>query len=590
MIVILPSALFPACHLNHVTMDRLTSTIARRTILAGAMLCVFASWGCGGDQQSPRPIAKPDVRRSSPAQPAERQQPTPPVAIDWNVRLDEIDEQLAANDFDAARSSLAAANESFEKLNDQQQRRLSQLHEAFDVQLQLRNHERRDVLLEESARYFAQGDLPAARKAVDDVLCSVPTADQQQRAEKLLESIEVAIRTRRELMPHIRSLESDDRDAVRTARSHLLAEAEVALPMLLQALRSDNPRLVANSLEVLRVFNYPDRVVPGILGVLENPRQSAAWPAAIREVRRLAYPGAGPRLLALALELEPVAANRACCGGAAFGVVAPILACLGEMPCQQVAVLNALAVCNDPPPETVVVLLPLVFRDGRSLAPAIRAICHAAQFHDQTDLAAMGNLPGDMVDGQVAAHLAALPARLQEIIARSPDNPSTPERDAALVLAIVTGQIDAPVLPVKEVSHSSYSSEEAPATAAVDGHWNVVDVRQMWQYPSGKRPLIVLDLGEVRTVSGVRIWNYNLPGKTHRGWKDVDLFVSETRSLVNPVAQGQVPMAPGRMDSTDYGVTLPVPFVRGRYIKIEPRSVWRDDGASGVTEIQVLGF
>ncbi len=552
------------------------------------LVCLLAVGlaGCGGEQAPGQPAAQ-----NNPPQPVSTRQEKPPEPppVDWNARLDEIDEQLASNDFDAARASINDVKQSPDKLSEAQQHRLAELDQAFTEQLRLRNHQRREELLAEAARQYALGDLEAATKAVDDVLASVPTAEQRQQAGTLAQSIEAIRRTRRELMTQMRLLESDDRGNVRTARSRLLADAEVALPMLLESLHSQNPTLVANCLEVLRVFNEPERVVPGIVSVLENPNQAGVWPAAVREIERLAYPGAGSRLLALSLQLEPTAKGRANCCGAISGVSAAALARLGGIPCQREAVLTALSVCNDPPQETLVALLPSVFGDGRSLTAALLATNHAVQKHNQTDLAALRNIPGDATL-ETAEQLAALPARLHEIIDRAPADAPSAERDAALMLAVVTRQIEAPVLKVTEVSRSSYSSEEAPAAAAVDGEWNVIDLKQMWQHPSDKRPLIVLDLGEVRTVCGIRIWNYNLPGNTHRGWRDVDLFVSETPSLLTPVAQGLVPPAPGRADVGDYGTTLPVPFVRGRYIKIEPRSTWREDSYGGVTEIQVLGF
>ncbi len=554
------------------------------TVLLVALLPTI--WGCSESQPMPRQVIA--ANSTEPTQSPESSHPPSPPPVDWSAQLDEAAAKLQANEIDAARTCFSAIEQAAETLSEPQQQRLAGLQETLAEQLRICNEQRREKLLAEAQQQLQEGDLEAAARALDDVLASGPSRKQRERADELLLSIEATRHTRRELLTQLRLLEDSDRANVRAARSRLLADADVALPMLLDALHSDNPVLVANVLEVLRVFNDPQRVVPAIVSVLENPAQAEVWPAAIREIQRLGYPGAGPRLLALVRQIRLPAALRATARGCVGGVAPAALHLAGILPCQQVAVLDALAVCNDPPRQTLLELLPLVFRDGPWLAAALRAINRAVLTHNQTDLAALRNLADD-TDLEAAQQLAELPQRLEQIIAAAGEGPSA-QRDAALTLAIITRQIEATPLPVVAVARHSFSSEEAPAAAATDGQWNVTDIKHMWQYPAGKRPLIVLDLGEVRTVAGIRIWNYNVPGQTHRGWKDVDIFVSETQSLLTPVAHGRVPPAPGRVDVGDYSTTLSVPFVRGRYVKIEPRSVWRDDGTSGVTEIQVLGF
>jgi hypothetical protein len=99
-----------------------------------------------------------------------------------------------------------------------------------------------------------------------------------------------------------------------------------------------------------------------------------------------------------------------------------------------------------------------------------------------------------------------------------------------------------------------------------------------------------LDLGREYTVTGIRLWNHNQPGAAHRGWKEVDVFVDPRPALLAPVAQGVLPVAPPTADASDYHTTLQVPFVRGRYVKLQPRSYWRADAISGLAEVQVLGY
>jgi hypothetical protein len=120
--------------------------------------------------------------------------------------------------------------------------------------------------------------------------------------------------------------------------------------------------------------------------------------------------------------------------------------------------------------------------------------------------------------------------------------------------------------------------------------WNSVDVKTMWQHPSKRLTMIVLDLGAERTVSGIRIWNCNEANSSHRGWKDVEIYVSNEASPTIPTVTGVIPTAPGAAGTADYGTILPVPFARGRYVKLQLLTVWRDEGVAGLSELEVLGY
>ena len=86
------------------------------------------------------------------------------------------------------------------------------------------------------------------------------------------------------------------------------------------------------------------------------------------------------------------------------------------------------------------------------------------------------------------------------------------------------------------------------------------------------------------------MWNFNQPGGVHRGWKDVDVYVSNIKSELTPSSSGIIPPAPGVADPQDYSTVIPVGFVRGRYVKLKSQSVWRRDSHMGLSEIQGLGF
>jgi hypothetical protein len=114
----------------------------------------------------------------------------------------------------------------------------------------------------------------------------------------------------------------------------------------------------------------------------------------------------------------------------------------------------------------------------------------------------------------------------------------------------------------------------------------------MWRHALDRPGAVVFDLGAERTVTAVRIWNYNAPNAAYRGWKEIEIYVSSSPSLLDPVAEGIVAMAPGAAaeELPDYSVTIPVPFARGRYVKLQAKSQWRPETVSGLTEVQFFGF
>jgi hypothetical protein len=89
----------------------------------------------------------------------------------------------------------------------------------------------------------------------------------------------------------------------------------------------------------------------------------------------------------------------------------------------------------------------------------------------------------------------------------------------------------------------------------------------------------------------VRIFNLNEQDAPHRGWKEVAVSVGSTASaLSTPAASGIVPQAPGKAGGIDYCTTIPLGFARGRYVRLQATSLWRQDTHAGLTEVQVLGF
>jgi hypothetical protein len=531
----------------------------KRSALWALLLPLWLAIGCqqGADVNTANRVDDPTPSITVPQTKVE---PVPP-AIDWSARLDQAVASLDSGQLEAvaklideAEKARAAGN-----LNQENVAGLTKLQEAYGARKRQVEEKTRQALLAQAESSLKDGDLAAASRALDNLLSAGPSEPQRQAARKLRERVESTRKTRRELESQFRLLASSNRADVRAARSRLLEAPDVSLPMLLEATRSDNPALVSNALEALGYFSEPQRTVPAIVAVLASAQHEPCWPAAIREIGKLKHPGAGEPLLKLALSVND--------------------------PKQRTAVLTALAAANDPPPSTLVSLLPLVQADGPALPLVLSAAYQGAAKHRFSDLLSRRGLP--QLSSEQDQWLTALPERLRAIVAADTKNGELGETArAAMILGVATGIMEAQPFKGAKVVRPS----EKEAQAAADGQWNSIDAAHMWQHPLTGRPHLVLDLGAERTVSGVRIWNYNLPGAAVRGWKEVDIFVSLEPALLEPVAKGQVPPAPAAATGADYSITLAVPFVRGRYVKLEPRSCWQNDGYGGVTEVEVVGF
>jgi len=541
------------------------SRMNKRSELALAIAAVVMAGGCGTttttstpDETLPAKSAPPTVAKSDETQ-TTRVEPT-----DWDQRLDLAGSLITAGDLSAgakAIDELAAARKEA-RLSENQAGRLSELQAELARKSAEAAGKRRMELLAQADAMVKDGDLAAASRALDGMLAIDPTPEERTAAGKLRTKIEATRKARRDLESQMRLLEQSDRGSIRAARERLLHDPEVALPLLVEATRSDNPILVANALEVLRYIPDTERTIPAMVAVLASAKHEKSWPEAIRVLEKLNQPGAGEPLLKLAVSAADAR--------------------------QRAAALTALARVQDPPPRTMVELLPQLHKDDAALIDALRASVKAAALHRQFDVPSRRGLE-ELTDEQEKL-LAALPDRLKKIAAADTKNPELGETAReAMSLGIAVGILEPAVLkPIKVVRPDPETEKGAQAVA--DGHWNTTDGAHMWLHPMDGRPLVVLDLGQQRTVTGIRIWNYNSPGTVYRGWKEVDLFVSPEPSLLSPVARGQVPQARGEATGADYSITLPIPFVRGRYVKLEPRSTWNPDGQGGVTEVEILGF
>lgn len=546
----------------------------RHNLLKLHVLLVAAAFGCQG-QQPPSVPAQPAAAAASTtasghagAERTAASKPAPALPAVPEVNYAEQFKQgadlIAKQDFDAAQQKIESLEKSASKLNPDQARQLAELKELFEEQRQLHEDKLREQHLAAAKKAIQEGKLDEAATALETLLAAGPTTEQGDQARELQQKIETHRTIRRRLRVGMELLASKERGRAKQAQEILWEQQEVAFPLLLETLQSDDGVLVANTLELLRKFNQPSRTLPAMIAILGREKQAAIWPAAIKELQKVQQPGGGPPLLELAL-------------------AAPT-------PERAAPLLNALAGIADPPPETLVALLPQIYQDGPALAAALSAAYRSISINHQHDVLTRRGLDTE-VTAEQDKQLNGLAERLQAIIAAGAKKPELAEAAwAAERLAIAMRLMPPQALSGVKVMRATAESPEGPAVAVLDKVWNSVELKTMWRHPSKRLTTVVLDLGAERTVTGIRIWNCNEASGTHRGWKDLEIYVSSDSSPTVPAAVGVVPPAPGLPDTPDYGAILQVPFARGRYVKLQLLSVWRDDGIAGISELEVLGY
>src|SRR5206468_3813563 len=73
------------------------------------------------------------------------------------------------------------------------------------------------------------------------------------------------------------------------------------------------------------------------------------------------------------------------------------------------------------------------------------------------------------------------------------------------------------------------------------------DNNEMWSAIGTVKADMVFDLGQTVSLTQVYIWNYNAPGATDAGMKDVEVLVSSTPNMTNSIftAIAQISLAEG---------------------------------------------
>ncbi len=537
-------------------------------IAAGALTCGTLS-GCGSETadapKTSTEIKAQDINNTpsgkNPGGTTDTEKSAPVIpAIDEQAAV--VQSEIDSGNLDTADEKLAALRESLgESPPEDQLAKLRPIEKALSDRREALRREERTQLLQAAKTAFDNGNWDESLKQIDAVAALAPGEAERETLNGLRSSIDKSMKAQLKLSSWIKMLGSSSSGEVKTAQTQLLEEPEAALPLVRQAIKPDDPVTTKNALEFLRKLRKPEIALPIMVSVLEDPAQQASWEIAAKEIVRQDHPGAGTHLLELAMT--------------------------SSLPDQRLAATNALASIVDPPEATALSLMPVLFRDGSELAATISACTHSVLVHHQHDLLEWRALSESISDSQ-SQQLNQLSDRLKTLQALPADQQAT--SDAARQLAIALRMIAPEPISGVQILDATQTDASVKPAALLDGVWNSIDPTTMWWTPVSQNGFVVLDLGSSKTVTGIRIWNLNESGAGYRGWKDVEIYVSDTQTALRPVSRGNLLPAPGVADPLDYSQVIPVNFARGRYVKLACLEYLAQSSHAGITEIQILGY
>ncbi len=545
---------------------RLVGTISAGLFLVGTLI------GCGSESPNPQESTKSTTHKpaeSSPNAESNAASSNAPEATKSKAAAPSIEEQLApiqadidGKNWNGADEKLVALRQSLgESPAEDQLAKLSPIAKLLADHREEMRRDERTQLLESAKAAYANGEWDQSLKQIDAVAALAPGESEREELATLRGSIDKAMKAQLGLASWIKMLGSSSSGEVKTAQTQLMEEPEAALPLVRQAISQHDPVTTKNALEFLRKLRKPEIALPIMVSVLQDPAQQASWDFSGKEIARLDHPGAGPKLIQLVLT--------------------------STIPEQRVAAITALSKVVDPPEDTELVLLPFLFQDGPELAAMISACTHSVVVHHHHDLLEWGALAETFTETQ-SQQLGQVGERLKALQSLPVEQQTT--IDAARQLAIALQLMTPEPIPGATILEATPTDPSIKPAALLDGVWNSIDPASMWWTPVAQQGYVVIDLGGPKTVTGVRIWNFNENSAGYRGWKDVEVYVSDTTTALRPVSQGNLLPAPGVADPLDYSQVIPVNFAQGRYVKLVCKEYLSQNSHAGLTEIQVLGY
>lgn len=236
----------------------------------------------------------------------------------------------------------------------------------------------------------------------------------------------------------------------------------------------------------------------------------------------------------------------------------------------------------DPPADAFPRLLALAFVDSPRLGPALSAAARGAWRHGQRDLVGRRGL--ESLSSEDQARLEKLPTRLKGLV--DGDDPAV--RRGARELSTALGLRPPKKLEKVTVSAASGNNPDQPPAALLDGVWNSVKPENSWRPYTRGAAWIVLDLGASRTLSHVKLWNYNTADGAPYGWREGSAVVSDDPGGSAGAVAFDLPKAPGKTDPLDFGKMIELPFARGRYLRLECRTSHLGEPRGGLTEAELF--
>lgn len=148
------------------------------------------------------------------------------------------------------------------------------------------------------------------------------------------------------------------------------------------------------------------------------------------------------------------------------------------------------------------------------------------------------------------------------------------------------------MIPMQALAQAQQSIVNDSGMSGTGGRIHLHSSRAADMY-KGSETTFVFDMGHVEKLGELYFWNYNAPGDTASGLKDVQISVSEDKVHWSEPIACVLAQATGQegLQATNLadGSSLGLNGVNGRYLKIEAKSNYGGDGY-GLSEIRLFRY